>query len=66
MNKTGGKSRRGDPGRRLLQGSKTDGGLDLGGGSGDQRTALRNDLRRILVVETRDPADRMDLRGEGE
>lgn len=44
----------------LLQDSKRDGGLALGGCSGDERTALS------LVLETRDLADRMDVRGERE
>lgn len=48
-----------------MQESQRDGDLDLGGG-GDERRALRHDLRPILAVETRDLADGMDVRGEGE
>lgn len=43
------------PGRRIVQDSERDGGLDDGGGSGKERPAPRNDLRHTLVAETRDP-----------
>lgn len=45
---------------------REDGGLDLDGGSGDERTCLRSNLRHILVAEARGLADRMDVWGEGE
>lgn len=45
---------------------RDDGGLDLGGGSGDERSCLRSNLRRILVAEARGLADRKDVWGEGE
>lgn len=43
-----------------MQDSKTDDGdLGLGGCSGDERMALGNNLRHVLVVETRGLADRI-------
>lgn len=38
----------------------------MGGGSGDERRALRHDVRHILGIETRHLTARMDMRGEGE
>lgn len=32
---------------------RDDGGLDLGGGSGNERTRLRSNWRRVLVAEAR-------------
>lgn len=66
MSKVGSKGRNGETGRRLLQKYERDGGLDLGGGGGDERRALRHDLGHSLVAAMRDLADRMDVRGEGE
>lgn len=54
------------PGRRIVQDSERYGGLDDGGGSGNERAAPRSDLRHTLVAKTRDLADRMGMRGEGE
>lgn len=53
------------PERRLLQDSEGDGGMDLGGGGGGEKRALRDDLRPVLVVGPRGLAERMDVRGEG-
>ena len=39
---------------------RDDGGMDLAGGSRDERMRLRSNLRHILVAEAKRPADRLD------